>query len=193
MAKKDPRIDAYINKSAPFARPILKHLRKIVHAGCPAVEETIKWQFPYFEYKDAMCFMAAFTAHCAFGFRKGALILGGQSEKREAMGHFGRIQSIADLPDEKTLIGYVRQAAALNEAGVKMPRAKPRKKPAPVPPLDLAAALRKSARAKRHFDGFSPSHKREYIEWITEAQREETRKRRVKTAAARIAQGKVRS
>src|SRR4051812_9949122 len=109
MAKKDPRVGAYIKRAAPFARPILKHLRKIVHAGCPDVDETIKWNFPFFERKGTICFMAAFKEHCAFGFWKGSLIF--DAKGKGAMGDFGRITSIGDLPNAKTLAGYVRKAA----------------------------------------------------------------------------------
>src|SRR5438874_12456988 len=118
MATKDPRIDAYIAKSADFAKPILKHLRKVVHTGCPQVEETIKWSMPHFDYKGMMCGMAAFKEHCAFGFWKADLIFDRDSEaEKSGMGSFGCIKSLNDLPNEKTLIGYVKKAAALNEAG----------------------------------------------------------------------------
>lgn len=130
MPKKDPRIDAYIDKAAPFARPILKHLRKVVHAGCPQVVETMKWSMPHFEYKGIMCGMAAFKEHCAFGFWKGVLILGRSQAEGKGMGHFGRIASLDDLPNEKTLIGYVRKAAELNEKGIKKPEGQAKEKTA---------------------------------------------------------------
>src|SRR5438105_4206705 len=118
----NPRVDAYIDKAAPFAQPILKHLRKIVHASCPQVEETIKWNCPTFEHKGIMCGMAAFKNHCVLGFWKAELIFSADEDKKpEAMGHFGRITSLDDLPDDKTLIAYVRKAAELNNAGVKTP------------------------------------------------------------------------
>ena len=98
MGKKDPRVDAYIERSAPFAKPILKHLRKIVHRGCPQVEETIKWGMPHFDYKGILCGMAAFKAHCAFHFWKGELVMGDSNRANEAMGQFGRINSVKDLP-----------------------------------------------------------------------------------------------
>ena len=120
MAGKDRRVDAYIKRAAPFGRPILKHLRKVVHAGCPDIDETIKWNSPFFEHKGIICFTAAFKEHCVFGFWKGALIFG--AKHKGAMGHFGRIISISDLPDAKTLAGYVRKAAELNEAGVRKSR-----------------------------------------------------------------------
>jgi uncharacterized protein YdeI (YjbR/CyaY-like superfamily) len=191
MGKKDPRIDAYIAKSAPFARPILKHLRELVHKGCPGVEETVKWSAPHFDYHGGpLAGMAAFKAHCAFGFWKGSLILPGSSD---AMGQFGRITSLSDLPADRVMIGYVRKAARLNEEGVKVPRpVKQVKKDIPMPP-DLTAALKKNARARATFDGFSPSHKRDYLEWITDAKGAETRTKRLKTATEWMAEGKPRN
>ena len=189
MGKKDPRVDAYIAKSADFARPILKHLREIVHRGCPDVVETIKWGMPAFEHRGILGGMAAFKEHCAFNLWKGSLLGAGN---REAMGQFGRIAAISDLPRESVLVGYVREAARLNEEGVKAPREKKEpKKPVETPP-DLASALKKNARARATYEGFSPSHKREYVEWITEAKTEETRKKRVGTAIEWMAEGKPR-
>jgi uncharacterized protein YdeI (YjbR/CyaY-like superfamily) len=195
MARKDPRIDAYIAKSAPFAKPILKHLRKVIHAGCPQVEETIKWSMPHFDYKGVMCGMAAFKQHCAFGFWKGDLILDrGKQAEQSGMGSFGCIKSLADLPNEKTLIGYVKKAAALNEAGIKAPGRTAPKKRAPIPVPDyFAAALKKNAKAGKAFEGLSPSHRREYLEWVTEAKREETRKERLATSIKWLSEGKSRN
>ena len=102
MGKKDPRIDAYIAKAAPFARPILRHLRKAVHAGCPKVEETIKWRFPHFDYHGILCAMAAFKNHCTFGFWKRSLVFGKTRRDERAMGQFGRITSIDDLPGRRS-------------------------------------------------------------------------------------------
>ena len=191
MGKKDPRIDAYIEKSAPFARPILKHLRKVVHAGCPDVEETIKWSMPHFDYKGIMCGMAAFKEHCAFGFWKSKLIVPNNGGEKEAMGSFGCIRSIGDLPDTRTLTGYVRKAAELNDSGTKVPgRDKPMKRPPLKVPPDLASALSKSKKAKDTFENLSPSGKREYVEWMVGAKRDETRQRRLKTAVEWLGQGK---
>jgi len=195
MATKDPRIDAYIARSADFAKPILKYLRKVVHAGCPDVVETMKWSMPHFDHKGVMCGMAAFKQHCAFGFWKAELILEpGQAAEKSGMGSFGSIRSLSDLPSEKTLVGYVKKAAALNEAGVKAPgRTQPKKrKPLPMPP-DFTAALKKNAKARKTFENFSPSHRREYIQWITEAKREETRKERMATSIKCLAEGKARN
>src|SRR6476660_2196142 len=195
MATKDPRIDTYIATSATFAQPILKHLRKVVHAGCPAVVETIKWSRPHFDHKGVMCGMAAFKEHCAFGFWKADLILDRDKQAEKAgMGSFGCIKSLKDPPAEKTLVGYVKRAAALNEAGIKAPgRTQPKKrKPLPMPD-DLTAVLKKNAKARKTFEDFSPSHRREYIEWITEAKREETRKQRLATAVKWLTEGKARN
>jgi uncharacterized protein YdeI (YjbR/CyaY-like superfamily) len=195
MASKDPRIDAYIAKSADFAKPILKHLRKVVHAGCPDVEETMKWSMPHFDYKGMMCGMAAFKKHCAFGFWKGDLILDrGPTAEKNGMGSFGCIKSLRDLPNEKTLTGYVRKAAALNDAGIKAPgRTQPKKKPPLKVPAYFTAALKKNAKARTAFENFSPSHRREYVEWVSEAKREETRNERLATSMRWLAEGKARN
>lgn len=194
MGSKDPRIDAYIEKSADFAKPILKHLRKVVHAGCPEVKETIKWSMPHFDYKGVMCGMAAFKEHCAFGFWKESLILNrDRSGERSGMGSFGCIKSLADLPSEKALIGYVKKAAALNDAGIKVPgRTQPKKREPLAMPDDLSAALKKNAKARKTFEEFAPSKRREYIEWVTEAKREETRKERLGTSIKWLSEGKPR-
>jgi len=194
MGTKDARVDAYIAKSAVFARPILKHLRKIVHTGCPDVEETIKWQFPHFDHKGVMCGMAAFKEHCAFGFWKEALVLNrDQAVEKTAMGSFGCVTSLADLPSEKTLIGYVKKAAALNEAGIKAPgRTQPKKKEPLAVPNYFNAALKKNAKARKTFENFAPSKRREYLEWVTEAKREETRNERLATSIKWLAEGKSR-
>ena len=188
MAKKDRRVDAYINRAQPFARPILEHLRKVVHTGCPDVGETTKWQMPFFEYKGPVCFMAAFKEHATFGFWKGSLLFG--NKHKGAMGHFGRITSISDLPNVKILIGYVRRATELNEAGVKKARPQLRAKQKITVPSDLKSALQKNAQARKTFENFSYSHKKEYVQWITDAKREETRRRRLKIAIQWLSQGK---
>jgi uncharacterized protein YdeI (YjbR/CyaY-like superfamily) len=195
MAKRDPRVDDYIEKSAEFARPILKHLRRVVHLGCPQVQETIKWSFPHFDYKGIMCGMAAFKHHCAFGFWKEKLIFeGGKHAKREAMGHLGRITSLADLPAEKILIDYVRKAAQLNETGVKSPvRSKTKKKQPPKIPEYFSAALKKKPKARATFENFSPTNQREYVQWVGEAKRDQTREQRLKTSILWLAEGKPRN
>lgn len=192
MATRDPRVDAYIEKSAAFARPILRHLREVVHSACPDAVETMKWSFPHFDYKGIMCSMAAFTRHCTFGFWNGEGVLG-ENAVGGAMGQFGRITSIEDLPPRKVLAGYVEKAVALKDAGARPRRAAARKKTDVSVPEDLAAALKKSARARRTFQGFSPSHRREYVEWITEAKRDATRAKRIAQAIEWMAEGKARN
>jgi uncharacterized protein YdeI (YjbR/CyaY-like superfamily) len=188
MAKKDPRVDGYIKKAQPFARPILKHLRTLVHRGCPDIEETIKWRMPFFDRNGIVCFMAAFKEHCAFGFWKGELLFGKEAEG--AMGHFGRITSMKELPSDWEIVGCVKKAAELNERGVQKKRSTLRRRKLTVP-SDLKAALAKNAKARKTFERFSYSHKKEYIDWIASAKRDETRQRRLKTAMQWLSQGKV--
>ncbi|HEY5219724.1 MAG TPA: DUF1801 domain-containing protein, partial [Gemmatimonadaceae bacterium] len=150
MPTKDPRVDAYIAKSADFAKPILTHIRKVVHAACPDVKETIKWGFPHFDYQGIMCAMASFKAHCTFGFWKGALVVPAASLKKsdEAMGSLGRITKVSDLPTAAVLRGYVKKAMALNDAGVKAPHVAKRKARTPLAaPAYFLAAIRKNKKA----------------------------------------------
>lgn len=190
MATTDPRVDAYIANAEDFARPILKHLRAVVHEACPEVEETIKWNFPVFEFHGIMANMAAFTEHCAFGFWKASLILEDNDDRSdEAMGQFGRITSIDDLPPRNKLIAYVQKAMELNEKGIK-PKKKARKKPELEMPQDFTAALREVTGALAAFETMPPSHRREYIEWITDARRDDTRRRRIAKAVDQISDGK---
>jgi len=194
VGTKDPRIDTYIAKAAPFAQPILRHIRKLVHQSCPDVQETVKWGMPHFEHQGVLCHMASFKAHCAFGFWRASEFDGvPRAARTSAMGQFGRITSKADLPSDKALAGLVKQAVALNAAGKK--KKAPTKKAAKTPravvvPAALLAALNKNKKARAGFDGMSPSHQREYCEWIAEAKRDETRARRVQTAVAQLCEGK---
>lgn len=191
MGHSDPRIDAYITRAAPFAQPILAHLRAVVHQACPDVEETIKWGMPFFLHAGLLCHMAAFKQHVAFGFWLGERVAA-TGQESAAMGQFGRIAALADLPPKRSLIALVRKAAALNEAGAKSPtRARPATpRPAPELPQELAAALAHDAAAQAAFAALSPSHRREYAEWIAEAKRAETRERRVAATLLRLSEGK---
>lgn len=195
MAKTDPRIDAYIAKAAPFAQPILRHVRKLVHRGCPEVQETIKWSMPHFDYRGIMLGVAAFKEHCSIGFWKGELILGKRAGGDGGMGHFGKITSLKDLPSDKRFIEYVRKAAELNEQGIKKPAdVKPRSaRPELTIPECLQEALRKNRKAAATFERFSYTNKKEYIDWLAEAKREETRSQRLQTAIAWLTEGKVRN
>jgi uncharacterized protein YdeI (YjbR/CyaY-like superfamily) len=192
VGKRDPRVDQYIAKSAGFAKPILTHIRKVVHEACPDVEETMKWSMPHFDYKGMMCGMAAFKEHCAFGFWKASLVLGDPGAG-DGMGSFGRVTSIKDLPSVRQLTAYVKKAAQLNDDGVKVARGKSApKKPITMPPV-FAAALKMNKAAHKAFAAFSPSHQREYLEWITEAKTDATRTKRMATAVAWLAEGKSRN
>jgi len=195
MGTRDPRVDAYIDKAGAFAQPILRHLRELIHEAEPAVEETIKWGFPHFQHQGTLCHMAAFKQHCAFGFAKGELILPAENEvTTNVMSHFGRLTAIADLPDRATLVGYVREAVRLNREGVKPPKADPAKRAAEVEiPAAFRAALEKNPVAAEAFAKFPPGYRREYVEWIADAKREETRDRRIATAIEWIAEGKPRN
>lgn len=192
--KKDPRIDAYIRKAAPFARPILTHLRDVVHAACPDVEETVKWGHPAFMYKGMLGGVAAFKQHATFGFWKHALLAKQFPKINEAAwGNFGRLTSVEDLPDEKAIAALVKAAAKLNDDGTRMARPKgPKKPPVKTPPY-LAAALNKNRKAAAAYDAFPESKKRDYVDWLTEAKTEETRTKRLETAVAWMAEGKSRN
>jgi uncharacterized protein YdeI (YjbR/CyaY-like superfamily) len=198
MGTKDPRVDVYIARSADFAKPILNHLRDLVHAACPAAEETLKWRLPHFTYKGILCNMAAFKQHCAFGFWKGTLIFAKSKGPRnagvEAMGDFGRIRSLSDLPTDKILTGYIKKAVRLNDAGIKLPaRVRPNEKKELVVPDYFMTALKRNKKARTTFENFSYSHKKEYVEWITEAKGEEIRKKRMETTLQWLAEGKPRN
>jgi len=190
MGKKDPRVDAYIAKAPEFAQPILAMVRETAHAAVPDVEETIKWGAPFFGYKGVLCGMASFKHYAAMHFWKEKLIFG-KDVKRLNM-ELGRLTNPSDLPSRSVLIGYMKKAAALNDAGVKIERVRKPAKPVRVPPA-LVAALKKNAKARAAFDAFPPSHKREYVEWIADAKTEETRSRRLTQAIAWIAGGKSRN
>ena len=193
MPKTDPRVDAYIERSAEFARPILLHIRKLVHAAHPEISETIKWSFPHFEYKGTVCSMASFKQHCAFGFWKQSLLEKDAFPKQKtAMGSFGRITSLDELPDDAMIKTLVKQAVGLNEKGIKVAK-KPAVKKELVVPDDLTAALKKNKKALATFDKFTYSHKKEYVEWITEAKTEATRTKRLATTIEWLAEGKARN
>jgi hypothetical protein len=190
----DPRVDAYIAAAAPFAKPILKRIRADVHKGCPRVEETMKWSFPHFDYKGMLCGMAAFKQHCTLGFWKASLLRDALPERsKDAMGQFGRITSLDDLPLEKDLIALVRQAARLNDEGVKVVRRPRAPKAMPKAPAAFLRALRENGKAKGAYDTLSPSHRREYLEWITDAKTDATRDKRIATSIAWLAEGKSRN
>lgn len=194
MPTIDPRIDAYINdKTADFAKPILAHLRQLVHTACPEVTETMKWSMPFFDYKGPLANMASFKAHCAFGFWKQSLM---ESDaipaEKTAMGAFGRITAIEDLPDDATMIALIKQAVKLNEDGVKVEKKAPTTDKTLVVPEILIAALEQNPQASEHFNNFPYSKKKDYIEWINEAKSDATREKRLATTIEQLAEGKSR-
>jgi uncharacterized protein YdeI (YjbR/CyaY-like superfamily) len=199
MAKKDKAMDAYINKSADFAKPILNHLRQLVHKVCPEVEEKMKWSMPHFDYKgEMMCGMAAFKQHASFGFWKAALmkdpVLIESAKTEVAMGHLGKITSLKDLPGDKKLTAWIKEAMELNDKGIKLPaKAKATEKKELAVPDYFTKALAKNKKAQKVWDGFAYSHKKEYLQWITEAKTETTRESRMATALEWIAEGKGRN
>lgn len=190
---RDPRIDAYIERAAPFAQPILRHARALVHEACPEVEESIKWGMPSFSHAGGiLCGMAAFKQHASFGFWRHADVVG-EGEPRDGMGSYGKMTSLDDLPPRTTLLAHLRKAMQLNEAGLKSPKRKPAPRPALDTPEDLAAALANNKAANATFDAFPPGCRREYIEWIVEAKRAETRTKRLAQAIEWMAAGKRRN
>lgn len=196
MGKKDPRVDAYIEKAQPFAQPLLRHLRKVIHAACPEAAETIKWGHPHFDYKGAFAGVASFKTHASLGFWKAELLrntVKGMPKTDASFGSFGRLTSLDDLPSEKTLAAIVKAAAKLNDDGVKVARTKKAPKPPVKVPPYFTAALKKNKRAFAAFDAFPPSHRREYVQWVTEARTEETRDKRLATAIEWISEGKGRN
>jgi uncharacterized protein YdeI (YjbR/CyaY-like superfamily) len=197
MNKHSPEVDAYIARSAEFSRPILTKIRRLFHKACPGIEETIKWGFPHFEYKGIVGSMAAFKKHACFGFWKGRLLSDPHNlfnGRRVTSMNFAKIVNVSELPPDKILLEYIRQAVALNEAGVKTPARKKRNGNDPLDvPDDFLAKLTKNKKALATFEAFSPSNKREYIEWITDAKQEATRKNRISTAIEWMAEGKPRN
>jgi uncharacterized protein YdeI (YjbR/CyaY-like superfamily) len=197
MSETDSRVDAYIEKAAPFAKPVLIKLRKLIFQACPDAVETIKWSFPNYEaYGSVLCNMASFKEHCAFGFWKAPLLKDPEGilhvKDRNAMGHLDRITSVKDLPADRILVAYIKEAALLNKNKIKVVRPKTAPKKALPVPEPLAAALKKNKKASAFFEEFSPSARREYIEWIIEAKSEETLNKRLATTLEWLEQGKSR-
>lgn len=197
MPVTDPRVDAYIDKAEQFAQPILLHIRKLVHKAFPEIIETMKWSFPHFEHKGVVCSMASFKQHCAFSFWKASIMKDPnkilQIKVRGAMGHFDRITSIKDLPQDKIMIAYIKEAISLNESGIKLP-VKPKSSPKPLEiPDHITKALKKNAKANKTFEAFPYSHKKEYINWITEAKTDATKEKRIATMIEWLEEGKDRN
>ena len=196
MSNRSPQVDQVILKAAAFAQPILTHFRDLVHAVCPEVEEKIKWGMPFFVYKDDnLCHMAAFKQHCAIGFWKAKLIdekLVAKANTEEAMGHFGKITSLKDLPSDKLLTKWIKAGMQLNDAGIKLTKPPVEKnKPVEVP-ADIQKVINKNAKAKKTWIAFSNSHRKEYIQWIIEAKTSVTKEKRITTMLQLLEDGKER-
>ena len=194
MPTTDPFVDTYIEKSKDFAKPILNHIRALVHEACPDVVETKKWSFPHFDYKGMMCSMASFNEHCAFGFWKQSLIDDAAfPAEKTAMGSFGRITSLADLPEDATMKKLIHDAMKLNDDGIKVAKApvSKEKKELVVPDI-LLEALARDETASTTFNNFPYSKKKDYVEWITEAKTDATREKRLATTIEWLAEGKPR-
>jgi uncharacterized protein YdeI (YjbR/CyaY-like superfamily) len=197
---KNPAVDAYIAKSAPFARPVLARVRALMHRACPQIEETIKWGVPHFEYRGIVGNMAAFKQHAAFGFWSRKLLrpqLGKDAAKmfpspeESSMG--GRkLRSVADMPSDALILKTIKAAVALNSAGVRPSRELKRKPPPKSPPY-LVAALAKNAKARANYERFTPAQRREYVDWLRDAKQDATRERRLATTVAWLAEGKQRN
>ncbi len=195
MATTDPFVDEYIDKAQDFAKPILRHIRALVHEACPDVVEKKKWSFPHYDYKGMLCSSAAFKEHCAFGFWKQSLLEGSAfPAEKTAMGSFGRIKSLADLPDDETMKKLIVEAMRLNDDGIKVakPKASGEKKELVVPEI-LVAALETNAIASETFNAFPYSCKKEYIQWISEAKTDATRDNRLAAALEWMSEGKRRN
>ena len=187
--------DDYISKMAPFAQDILTELRTIVHEFCPETIEAIKWGMPCYMYKGAiLCNSAGFKEHCAFGFwlekemdDKHKLF----SKENDGMGSLGKLRSVDDIPSRDILGQYILQAMALVDAGVKLKKAPTaeQKKNLEIPKV-LVDALKKDALANKTFEGFSYSHKKEYVEWISGAKTEATVMKRLETTLSNLREGK---
>jgi len=199
MQHTDERVDAYISKAAPFAQPILQHLRALIHKACPGVTENIKWSRPFFEHHGMLCGIAAFKQHCAFIFWRGSQlsdpykVLKGEAET--GMGHLGNITSLEDLPADKIMLAYIKEAAAINEQGQAPPakaRVKKDKSELEIPDY-LQKALAKNSKAAQNFAAMTYSQQKDYAEWVMEAKTAATRDKRVATTVEWVAEGKTRN
>ncbi|MFN6944593.1 MAG: YdeI/OmpD-associated family protein [Cytophagaceae bacterium] len=192
---KDKRVDEYIENANPELQPILHHFRGLVHQLSPEIIETIKWGFPNFEYKGPLFSMAAFKNHCAFTIHKASVLEDkhGLLEMvgKTAMGQFGKIASLKDLPSDEILKDYLRAAIQVNEQGVKPAKKSPSEKELPDSP-HFFEALNDDAEALRNYEAFSYSNKKDYLAWINEAKTEATRDKRIATAIEWLREGKTR-
>src|SRR5688572_25291303 len=192
MGQRSRDVDAYIAKSAPFAKPIFEKLRDLFHEACPEIEEKLKWSCPSFEYKGMVGGFAGFKAHAAFGFWRQDVLPDPKGLFKGNGPMANKLTDVSQLPADNVLVSYIKAAVALSEKGAP-PRQKAKAKPPVKVPTYFMAALRKNKKALETFNGFPPSHKREYVEWVVEAKQEATRQRRMDTAVQWLSQGKARN
>jgi uncharacterized protein YdeI (YjbR/CyaY-like superfamily) len=191
--KKDLRIDEYIKNAPPFAKPILKYLRKIIRESCPQSEETIRWGAPWFTYMGKVfCGIVSFKAHCALLFNKKSSIIKDLSEQEKmTMAQLRHITKIADLPSSSILKSSMKHAMKFNEPGAKLIKRKIKRKAPVKTPSNLMRLLRVNSKALASYEAFTQSNKRHYVEWIAEAKTETTRGQRLEKAIKCIAAGKT--
>lgn len=187
---REPRIDAYIAKARPFARPILEKIRERIHAVMPEVEEAMKWSHPTY-CKDGKIVLgtAAFKEHAAVNFWRGQEL--GLDTRDGAMGQLGKLTSVEDLP--KDLDRMIARAAELSTRAPKPRKTKHEPRPQPVMHPEFAASLERAPKARASLEAFSPSAQREYLEWIAEAKQDATRQKRIASAVEWLSQGKRRN
>jgi hypothetical protein len=199
MGTRDRRVDAYIARLPDFSREICTRFRSIVHECAPEIDEDIKWGHPSFMHKGIVCGMAAFKAHVVIHFWKTALLTGSHARRAtddKTLERLARVTSASELPPKTAIAGFLKAAVKLNDGAVKAPSptkaARKTRAPLRTPPI-FSKALERNAKAKATYDGFSASHRREYVEWITEAKSSETRDRRIEQALGWLAEGKPRN
>src|SRR5438270_1264994 len=168
-------------------RPILVRLRRIFRQASPKLEEAIKWGVPCYLFKGPVGGFAAYKQHVSWGLWKSRAL----NDPEGLLGRgvsvmAGKITKVSEIPPAAKIIALIEQVIALNEAGIKSP-----KPPEPELPADFAAAMKKAGKAARHYAAFTPARKWQYVNWVTQAKRAETRAKRIEIAVERIGEGKT--
>lgn len=197
METRSPKIDAYIEKSQDFAKPVLEYIRETVHEFCPDAEETMKWSFPHFMYQGKiLCAMASFKQHCTFGFwlekEMKTMHEITRNIEKNSMFSLGKITKIEDLPPKNQLKKAITEAMELINMGVTIKKAAPAKTETEIPDY-FQTALNENIKALKVFEKGSSSFRKEYISWITEAKTETTRNKRMEQSLEWLAEGKSRN
>lgn len=188
-------VDNYIAKAPEFARPICEALRKLIHKAAPELRETIKWSSPCFEGRGLICGLGAFQKHVRLFFFKGAQVPDPDGVfadgEDNASGRSAKFFSLEEIPVKK-LERLIRAAAQLDAEGKVKPPPRARRPELPMP-KEFAATLKRSPKARTYFETLSPSCRREYVEWISAAKRDETRERRLAEAIEMLSEGRRRN